>query len=535
MFPKIPRGTKPLDCPENTASGIENKANPTTPSSKSPSSPQRSPQIRTRKRGQQVSGQEINSSQRSPRSDSDCFQSSQPTEIEEVFYDALSSLPDSSLATESTDRVSENRAEKSVVKAPQGEIPLGDDPGASDHSQRAPTAIGPKKHEFAKLLGPMSLVGKIFGTTAGSGTSSPGIAQKKQSSKYSEARSKLIGDMKQIKQHYSTLLAQNWSPDRMDSRYDSAMFPLLLAAEKRRSPDLNLNFLEHGLGDWLSKGNPSKSRPRERLMFVVPGFSAHLVAADVMRDKKSGNISVLIVEPLGFKGKTKNIYEKEALPNLHKLVGHPYLKGKVTLAVLALDTMKSDIGCQIFGLSATSKMAKESRLFEKLHEQNMSGQIKTSKGGDATVLASRDRVKIVDGKGVLPISLFKHSQSKTTLQEFLIENPSAYGNALVNKSGQSLMERYETKNTTRYRNPAKLYYARMAHLNPKIETLRIGTSIESKRITYIDRAIEYLKRASDREMAALKKQLDGDFRLRDVPEPGKLYEERRAQGPLLKP
>lgn len=340
--------------------------------------------------------------------------------------------------------------------------------------------------------------------------------------------------MQQIKEHYSTLLSQNWSPDRVDARYDVAMFPILLAAENKRSPNLNLTWLTRGptpeFGEWLANWQLHKRQSHARVMFVMSGFSAHHVTADVKRDKQ-GDISVLIVEPLGFKANAKQLYETAALPALGRLLDLKMFKGKVALTVLALDTMKSDIGCRIFGLSAASKMAKEGRLFDMLHEQNLSGQIKTSTGGDANVLASSGRVKIVDGKGVLPISFFKHSESKTTLEDYLRKNPPGYANVLVNKHEKPLMERYNDHQTTRYKDPVRVKYAQMANLQPKVERLRIGTSIESKRLTYIDRAIEFLKGASDSEMKALKQLMGGDLRLIDTPEPGKLYIERRALGP----
>lgn len=229
---------------------------------------------------------------------------------------------------------------------------------------------------------------------------------------------------------------------------------------------------------------------RHRVMFSLPPENRHYLTADVRRSR--GKTSVIMIEPLGLeRGGYKQYWEQNYLPFLKSQFGDD-----VSVTVLTLDTQISGSDCRIYGLSHASKMADNPALFDALHRQNISGApLKTSLGGEAKTYLEDGNVRVVDGMGVLPSDFVKHAQSDKTLDAWMDANPSAYANASVNKVGQTLTERYDAHATTRVQTPQRLEYARMQGHNPPIKSTKTSTSIEEKRLTYIDRAMAYFSQA----------------------------------------
>ncbi|KQW00544.1 hypothetical protein ASC87_16870 [Rhizobacter sp. Root1221] len=340
-----------------------------------------------------------------------------------------------------------------------------------------------------------------------------------------EGKQELLSKLQTIRQHFTTLLAGNWSPGPMDDDFDHAMLPIMVAAENKRTPNLKLTVLPTGTGlvQWLeNKPQPEpkwyeKAKPyNERVMFTMPGFSAHKVVADVMQDSK-GNVSVLVVEPLGFKENAQIAMRDVALPTILKAVQNSPLGKKISVTVLALDTMKSDNDCRIFGLSAASKMADQPKYFEALHAQNIKGRMKAANGGTAQVLAERGGIKIIEGKDVLPFGFVKHSQSETTLNHWREKNPSAAAHA-VNKKGQTLAVRYADHRTIRHEDPVTTQGRQRMVRGVQSKTSPVSTSIEKKRLEYIDRTMHYLANLPDTDVQEFIAPFDHALRFQGVPE-----------------
>lgn len=360
-----------------------------------------------------------------------------------------------------------------------------------------------------------------------------------RSSMVTEGKQELLSKLQTIRQHFATLLAGNWSPGHMDDDIDLAMLPIMVAAENKRTPNLKLTVLPTGTGlvQWLENMPPpqpkwyEKAKPHhnERVMFAMPGFFAHKVVADVMQDSK-GNVSVLVVEPLGFKKDFEKAMRNEALPTISKALQNSPLGKKISVTVLALDTMKSDNDCRIFGLSAASKMADQPKYFEALHAQNIKGRLKAANGGTAQVLAELGGIKIIEGKDVLPFGFVKHSQSETTLDHWREKNPSAAADA-VNKKGQTLAVRYADHRTIRHEDPVTTQGRQRMVRGVQSKTSPVSTSIEKKRLEYIDRTMQYLANLPDTDVQEFIAPFDKAVRYRGVPEVIDPLYDKRKLGP----
>jgi hypothetical protein len=135
-------------------------------------------------------------------------------------------------------------------------------------------------------------------------------------------------------------------------------------------------------------------------------------------------------------------------------------------------------------------------MFDALHRQNVSGApLKTSLGGEAKQYLADGNIRLVDGTSVLPADFVKHAQSEQTIDAWMRANPSAYANASVNKAGQTLKERHDANATTRFQSPQQVHHARMQGKNPAVNSTKMSTSIERKRLAYIDRAMAYFSQA----------------------------------------
>ena len=304
-----------------------------------------------------------------------------------------------------------------------------------------------------------------------------------------------IEKLTEIRQRFSALLAANWAPDKIDIEFDKLVLPFAVAAENARTPGLNLTLLAKSgdLKGWLADAAcPAEGK---RAIFQLPVPGEHVVAVDVRR--RDGRTSMLLIEPPTADNDHVEGFDSYLLPALEKLIPLG-----TTLTMLALGTQKANSGCHVFALSAASKLADQRVALDVLHDRNLNGQpLKTQLGRNAGQLAGNNRIRLLDGTGVLPAGFVKHSQSGTTLQKWLDASPPELADEMVNRKGMTLHARHGAHATTRYsqlslesrlkEEEGKSGGALAHSLAPK----RTSTSIEMKRLTYIDRAIDHLRQA----------------------------------------
>lgn len=313
-----------------------------------------------------------------------------------------------------------------------------------------------------------------------------------------------------------------------DGDFDNAMLPTVIAAENARTPTLQLVSLSDPsrLKAWLDDEQFPPEGKRALLPLPLPGGLVHIVVADARRNEN--RTSLFIIDPL-----TPNAGRAEAFGDVLLPALRASISGDTTLTMLMLGTQKARVGCRIFALSAASKLAAQKEKFDALHEQNVSGQpLTTSQGGDARKWAGDERIRLVGGEGIVTPAFMKHSQSRSTLRNWADANPPGDADAVVNRQGQTLLSRYEANVTERYR---RVDIHALGRSNPDplprdwTDLLRSSTSIERKRLVYIDRAIAYLRRAPRSESQALLDRFNAlDPSRRDV---GNLGLESRQLGP----
>ena len=305
-----------------------------------------------------------------------------------------------------------------------------------------------------------------------------------------DAKAAVLGNLTAVRARFATLHAGNWQTAIDDEKYDAAILPALVMSENARRPDLNLHLVSSTDGPAVAnKVSQLPFLSRQRIMFSLPPENRH-ITADVRRSR--GKTSIIAIDPLSpERGGYKDHWQTKYLPFLKSQFGDD-----VAVTVLTLDTQMSGSDSRIYGLTHASKMADNAIMFDALHRQNMSGApLRTSLGGEAKQYLADGNIRLVDGTGVLPADFVKHAQSKQALGAWMQANPSAYANASVNKAGQTLATRHDANATTRFQSPQQVVHARMQGQNPAVNSTKMSTSIERKRLAYIDRAMAYFSEA----------------------------------------
>ena len=396
--------------------------------------------------------------------------------------------------------------------AAQSQAEARTEPDTQDSS--APSTSSPNRaaHERQKL----HRLQRMLGDTSGSNSESQSVSEKNEERATSPARqSKAISHVKrsrpkksgmakvlskffpacrikvslreelqdrliELKDHFEKLKSENWSPNEREFYCDKAFLPIAIKAENARKPELHLRYFDNfdSFVDALKNGTLQNGRA----VFPLPEHDAHVSAADI---RTIGNkISILVLESFAFNTKKHKFFTERYV---HKNV--PIMSRKLPenakLTVLHIDAQKSSNDCPIFALSNAAKLAKESEFFDKIHEHNLSESGPLSRH-------KFDRVSLFNAHKLVPASFHKHTQSLTSLRK--LPNQDRLAETTINKKGDTLFSRRDKHVVERHKR----------YLNDgTLRTLRFNASIEEKRLTYLDRAIAYLDKASEQDISVL--------------------------------
>ena len=314
----------------------------------------------------------------------------------------------------------------------------------------------------------------------------------------SPVRTEALSRLSQIRDRFAALLQGNWSPGKMDKAFDAAMMPTLVAAENARHPDLQLTLLDdHAqLKAWFRAD--SDEGAKRRALFCLPGFEEHFVVAEARR--KDGRTSVLVADSLDPNNPdVVRTYDASVLTALRRL-----LPVRATLAMLALGAQQSDTGCRIFSLSFASKLAADKEEIDKLHDQNQPGASLQIGTFPALPRAGTRQARLFEGASLIPQPFMKHAQSSAAIKHWQAEHPSIAPDAPVNAKGQTLLSRHETRRVERHPPIGAVKDGK------PMKPLNFSASIEQKRITYMDRALDHLRTAPESECQALLDRLEAN-------------------------
>lgn len=283
-------------------------------------------------------------------------------------------------------------------------------------------------------------------------------------------RGPLAHDLKNIQSVLGDFRAMGAMPDNLAIlELDAAVLPIAARAENARSarkaamnglPHVPLSYFPdlHAFCGAVDRGEMQEGRA----IFKLRPDRDHVVAADI---KAIGSVlSIVIPEPVDH-GSTRQLLRS----SLAEMAAH--LPAQTSIKVLVHDSQKNKVDCPIFALHSASKMVDERAFLDAHHWDN------------ATVPGSQ---RIVDAHDIMPPAFYKHAQSMSAVKSAFAGRPEALGQPIGKRSEETLLQRLEKNRAYR--------------LDIKRE---INTSSEEKRITYLERARQYVKNAPDDEVQAL--------------------------------
>lgn len=292
-----------------------------------------------------------------------------------------------------------------------------------------------------------------------------------------ERRADAIGRLERMKSHFAVLKEANCSTVQvLDSAMDRACLPAIALAENMRKPGLNFRVFD----SFAEFAQALKSDDPKPFRAVVPlPISAHRIALDVKFQQ--GAASVIAVDSMGIEGLTEHF-------DLTQLAMLDTLPASARLTVITSNAQISDAGCTMFAASAVLKMHENAGLINDMHDK----QLGSRPIGPSALMQDQDsgegRIGLIDGKPLLPPGFVKHTQLETTLQAWLAQHGGPDIPASTRRTGgPTLLARHGTHSVDRFD-------------SAQPAMLTISTSIESKRIALLNRAIAHLRHAPDSEV-----------------------------------
>ncbi len=283
-------------------------------------------------------------------------------------------------------------------------------------------------------------------------------------------RRPLADDLDNIKSILGDFRSMGAMLDHVDIlQLDAAVLPIAVRAENARSarkaamagnPHLPLHHFPdlHAFCDAIRRGELTDGRA----IFRLRPDRDHVVAADI---KTLGpTISILIPEPVDHSS-TRELLRTSLAEMARHLPLHASIK------VLVHDSQKNKVDCPIFALHAASKMIGERGFLDAHHWDNASAP---------------GSQRIVDAHAIMPPGFFKHAQSISAVKQAFAGRPAELHQPIGKRSDESLLQRLERNRAYR--------------MDIKRE---INTSSEEKRMTYLDRARQYVEDAPDHEVDTL--------------------------------
>ncbi|EJF74305.1 YopJ family type III secretion system effector serine/threonine acetyltransferase [Bartonella alsatica] len=207
---------------------------------------------------------------------------------------------------------------------------------------------------------------------------------------------------------------------------DLRMMPALVDHANCKYPEMNLKLaltpedLSRSIKETIDAGIKSSR-------YIINSGSSRIHFAVIDHQTIDNKTSMILYEPTTFSNmfaallelSTKQAIKDCQLPNCH-------------FSMVELDIQRSSSECGIFSLALAKKLYRESNKLERMHKDNINGVLCEPD----TPLSSEKLDKY------LPVTFYKHAQSRTRLEEYIKTNLEAI-NEKVNKKDETIIERFD--------------------------------------------------------------------------------------------
>lgn len=210
------------------------------------------------------------------------------------------------------------------------------------------------------------------------------------------------------------------------SKMDVKIMPALVMQANNKFPEMNLNFVRSPQDLSIEIKNTIEHGVESSRFIINMGEDGiHFSVIDYKHI--NGKTSLILFEPASFNSmvpamlafRTKMAIERYQLPDCH-------------FSMVEMDIQRSSSECGIFSLALAKKLYRERGNLLKIHEDNIKGTL-----SDSVMPLPHDKLD-----PYLPVTFYKHTQSKRRLNEYLNTNPQGVG-TVINKKNETILNRFD--------------------------------------------------------------------------------------------
>ncbi|EJJ3932093.1 YopJ family type III secretion system effector serine/threonine acetyltransferase [Salmonella enterica] len=214
------------------------------------------------------------------------------------------------------------------------------------------------------------------------------------------------------------------------SNMDVKIMPALVMQANNKFPEMNLNFVKSPQDLSIEIKNTIEHGVESSRFIVNMGEDGiHFSVIDYKNI--NGKTSLILFEPANFNSmgpamlalRTKMAIERYQLPDCH-------------FSMVEMDIQRSSSECGIFSLALAKKLYTERESLLKIHKDNIKGTL-----SDSEIPLPHDKLD-----PYLPVTFYKHTQSKSRLNEYLNTNSQGV-DTVINKKNETILNRFDNNQT----------------------------------------------------------------------------------------
>ncbi|EFA4879779.1 YopJ family type III secretion system effector serine/threonine acetyltransferase [Escherichia coli] len=209
------------------------------------------------------------------------------------------------------------------------------------------------------------------------------------------------------------------------SSVDKKIMPALIIQANNKYPEMNLKFLSSPQDFEMEIKKVYHENRSFRFIINMGEDGIHFSVIDCKYI--NGKTSLILFEPANFNSmgpamlalRVKMVVQRSQLPDCY-------------LSMVELDIQRSSSECGIFCLALAKKLYIERDIVLKMHEDNIKGTL-----NDSEEPLPHDKLDLY-----LPVTFYKHTQSKRRLNKYLNSNPHE-ADKIINKKNETILNRID--------------------------------------------------------------------------------------------
>lgn len=252
-------------------------------------------------------------------------------------------------------------------------------------------------------------------------------------------------------EHVAYRLNVNNQPAEDILEMDVANFPTIANVYNSRFPELRMEHMDSPSALFAALSNRNDTAAWRAVVRIADGAEHH-ITVDV-RTREGQAPTVIVMEPAAMRTFMPNYWN--LMRQAQAQLGHD-----IKWAFIEVGAQKSPADCVIFGMNHALAAFQKSDLFDEWHENlDMHGTLASPDDVSERFLASPDPlmeaagIKLFNGSEMLPAVFYKHTHSKTVIEDLNDNQPGArdkdVSTSVRERKSESLSDRIQAFTVSR--------------------------------------------------------------------------------------